>query len=449
MHHLSVKQIFLIIIILAVVIGAYFAYDMRDSKFQTVVEIPIDTPVEVVVPTAHGTYTFLDRNFRFNLDEKWEAPTGTIAYPKDIGDVSFAFRKEGTTCILAYANEPEQNIFDNYSQSSFSDRVVTADKTHLDTSWYVHRDNLPAGFDFADNQTLAGEVRLTRYPEWSQSDFGEQGYFLLFDEKGGKVDPVCSTDASTMFSTLEMTYPDISLDVKSRGYVYVGTRGVGSPSIRFISDESSTIHKIIDITSELTPAPFVYGDKIYYTKAGDLFEVNVFSRNIEKIAVPVSSGAVINDFFMHNGIVYYLSGRDCRGYKETCSSDLVSYNFSTKSSTVHESGLISRTILGFDAGENKLYMRYVEGDGGCFKKTDEVFDFSKKVLSRSEPFAGCEGDPGIDKAVEEMKSMERRFGYDRNDSVIRIEEGKLFKEGGPAWAIGASTWVRFSGYVPI
>jgi hypothetical protein len=449
MHHLSIKQIFLIIVILTVVIGAYFAYDMRDSKFIAVTETPVDTPIDTTIPTPHGTFTFLDRNFKFNLDEAWTAPTGTIAYPKDIGDVSFAFRKNSTTCILAYANEPGQNIFDSYSQSSFSDRVVTVDKTHLDTSWYVHKDNLPAGFDFADNQTLAGEVRLTRYPEWSAGDFGEQGYFLLFDEKGGKVDPVCSTNASTMLSTLEMTYPDISLDVKSEGYVYVGTRSGGSPSIRFISDEGPTIYNIIDISADFPPAPFVYGDRIYYSKAGDLFEVNVFSRNIEKIPVPVSDGAVINDFTIYNGTVYYLAGRDCRGYKEICSSDLVSYNMSTKVSEVIAKDSISRTILGLDAVENKLYMRFVEGDGGCFKKTDEVFDLSKKTLSKSEPFVGCEGDPGINKVLEEMESMERKFGYDRNDSVIRLDEGKLFKEGGPQWAIGSSTWVRFSGFVPI
>ncbi len=449
MHHLSIKQIILIIILLAVAIGAYFAYIMRNIEIPITPQNPPKTPLVSKLPVVYGTFSFLDRNFKFNLDEDWTAPTGTIAYPKDIGDVSFAFRKEGTTCIIAYASRPGRNIFDKYSQSSFSDRVVTADRTTLDTSWYVHKDDLPAGFDFADNQTLAGEVRLTRYPEWSPSDFGEQGYFLLFDEKGGKVDPVCSAAASAMLSTLEMTYPDATLDAKSAGYVYVGTRSGGQSSLRFISDEGPTVYKIIDISSELMPVPFVFNDKIYYTQADRLFEADVFTRNIEEIPVPVASGDVINDFLFYDGIVYYLAGRDCRGYKETCSSDLVYYDLAAKNSEVLASGAVSRTILGFDAIEKKLYMRYVEGDAGCFKKTDEVFDLGKKALSKGEQFTGCEGDPGVDQVRDQMSALEQRLGFDRDDSVIRVEERKLFEEGEPAWAIGSRSQVRFAGFVPI
>src|SRR3989344_9584742 len=71
--------------------------------------------VESAVPERHfWTHEYQPLHMRVTIGDEWrQIPAEGIEFPQDITGARFAFRKEGTSCVLAYATAPE-NAFQNY-----------------------------------------------------------------------------------------------------------------------------------------------------------------------------------------------------------------------------------------------------------------------------------------------------------------------------------------------
>lgn len=155
----------------------------------------------------------------------------------------------------------------------------------------------------------------------------------------------------------------------------------------FIDEKNNKkVFAYLDLYSSSNPQIQLFGNKIYYVdKNGNLSALNLLTKQIENINLPgieKYQEKTINDFFIYNGIVYYLSGKNCNYYMAECDLDLRQYDLNLAENKLLSNHVSYPAVLGHDPLENKLYLKFTFGDAGGSIETIGEYDFENSKISK-------------------------------------------------------------------
>jgi hypothetical protein len=144
----------------------------------------------------------------------------------------------------------------------------------------------------------------------------------------------------------------------------------------------------------------LYDNTFYYLKndvglvSHDVFtgeeKILVFGvATIPQYPFDQSQEVYMNDFYFADNKIFALMGPFCNEYMAKCNNELVTFDLNGSNKTVLASGITDRNIVGYDKAEQKLVMRYTDGDAGCAWGQYNEYDFETKKISLIGDASGC------------------------------------------------------------
>jgi len=185
-----------------------------------------------------------------------------------------------------------------------------------------------------------------------------------------------------------------------------------------------------DIILGMRPRKFVaHNNVLYYINdVGMIQSIKIGETEPKNIPLPVAPVKPtelprINHFYVSGDKIFYLAGENCNGYLEGCDLSLNEFDISKEKNQILGEHSTSRRILGYDATEDKLYLAYGDGDGGCSFGSYEEYSFLDKNLSKVGSFSSCEGgDLDLDPGVEELRSRLQFVEENIFADSVRVEK---------------------------
>lgn len=397
-----------------------------------------------------GFFTDPRTNITFGVPHGWSiAPIETVRLPKTIEQPYFALRNEGGSCTVLHARTPATSLaIPPLKQVSFGERVFNAEAEQFDSSWWVYADEAPERLEFQDGTRtpLPGEMRITQH---SRNIDAEEGYwrpFILYSESGEPVNDQCDDDFSSMLATMRLFYQEISLDAESTGALYI--RGGHREPLRVIFQGTDGVaREVMQLQSfDSFGDPAVYGNRLIMVREGRMFSIDPFSKRVSDISSVASlDGSSVIAFQITDGRVFYLTTPDsaCLGVGR-CRAELFSGELDGPPAQRVAEEVQASAILGYDQGENAVYLRSGYGDAGCFDAAISKFSLSAGILEHIDEFGGCEGDEGFEDALARSRAYEERFADERAivDHVL-VNGGRLLHPRESTIPDGAAYPLRF------
>lgn len=379
-------------------------------------------------------FDFKLANFQIQKLVGWDiVPPESVRLPKGLDGTQFAFRKQGTSCILAYLFSTK--FYPDYKQTLVGDRIFTVDNEQLDFWWYTHKDYLPEGYfiGFKTGEHRPHEVEMQDYPIFTggwRPDTTE--LLVLFNEDGKVVDDECSKEAATMFASIHERYDTIPLSNNSQGTLFFGDDVNRKFHLFLVPSGDQITHSVTDFDIDSDPQPSVYRNVVYFTAKGKLKILDPFTQTITNVSnITQAENEVVNEFYVHNDDLYYLLGKSCNEYRFKCDNKLYKYNFLTHANKLLAEHSISRTIIGYDAQRNILSMMYADGDAGCYWASLEEYGFQTNSLVSKGSYSSCDGDPDFKDKMKQYDAIFAPFaGQATTTSYILIDKGKILPPKG-------------------
>lgn len=375
-------------------------------------------------------------SMEFEMPRGW-TPVENVVLPRDIDGFLLGFQKEGTSCILAYANPDRERMYESYQQTSFADRVFGPggefDRPQYDSSWYIRKADSPVGFEF-QWEGRARHEKEVRIMSHAFTDTREGfGVFLLFDEKGGIVADECNRDANSVLASILPYYETVDLTAASEGVLY---RHHGKLMFRGRDD-------VPRIVSDLgTSDAQVYENAVYFIKDEKaLTRIDPFTKTEKSFEFPLSRGAVINSFHIDSGSAYVLVGDPC-GYMDECGQRLYGIELVTGKTVLLAEEALNH-IEGIDPVANALVVEMSWGDAGCWATTVYHYPFVEGSLKELGKFDGCEHDEvsaGMANRTEVVKNVRgtvRRYAAVSGGTLRPVSE--TYKE---EWGTTGFTFIE-------
>ncbi len=360
---------------------------------------------------AEDHVIFERANVQFDLQAGWET-VQPASLPKEVGSVEFAFRKTGTSCILAYV---KGYPFGNYRQTSFADRVFGPGDPHTreqyDSSWMLHISDLPEGFKFRweGKQSFPGEVRPVLVGWFGSTRV--YGYFVLYDEQGSIVADECNTDFNTVLESMQAFYRSTQLSQQSKGVLYRW-----ADRTLYVSDDDTP-----RVVADNSDGGQIYDNKIFYTGRSYVYSFDPFTGEYKTYDVLLNERERVLQIYIYGEYAYIVAGEEECEYLSECTERLMRLNLSTEDS---EFLINARGILGFDPGESALYLSDVWGDAGCWSEQVSRYRVDSMTLESVGAFSGCADEEGVDPAYEAYQQAVK--GVHRMETrVVLVSDGEL------------------------
>jgi hypothetical protein len=174
------------------------------------------------------------------------------------------------------------------------------------------------------------------------------------------------------------------------------------------------------------------GNSIYFVSPHNGLQVlDLVTKDIKRI--PLLDGVSgqllipekINEFFVYEQQLYYLSGENCNEYLARCNLELHEFNLLTKEDFTLATQVISREIIGYDKELQKLYLKYQDGDAGCSWHTLQEYDFVSHLFKKTASASHCDDE----ELSEDMAYIEEIEANLKNQNIhiksIAIKNGKV------------------------
>ena len=370
----------------------------------------------------------LPRNFALTLLPGWLEVGMDTSLPQGFYDVKLAYKKEGTSCVLAYAETSPEGFRAQYQQTMPGERVMVG-KSQIDTWWWGPR-LASADLSFDSRAPRAGEVRVGNAMLVPAAK--ETAVFILYTTDGSAVPPVCDSETTDILKTLTASFSDVAVDSNSDGFIYTLSDRIAGGSRLVYQEMGTTEKKQVTMFSEYAPFLTVHNDRLYYQHKGSIFLYDVLVNQVTPLpGVATSTTAVVNDFYIKNDRLWYLMGKDgCNRYKTTC--PLAVYEISAKGGTpkllTENVTLQSGSILGFDATRNILYMLSSFGDAGYYSYIVYAYNYSNGTLQKVlEDASFSEEDPSEKHAAAEVQlaAIKAAITPAVIASYVRIQNGRM------------------------
>lgn len=393
---------------------------------------------------ATGDFIFdQERNYTFRLDTNWEFASTTPALPTLFTNPRYTLKDTLSNCYVTFADLVGSNPTENrYVQTMYSYGFASIHETQLqvgrriDESRYLSDPNATRSFDVSPwRPYMQHEFSYTHaHRIISEPLLDIESVLVLHAPEGFIVTQECDEAFVGMLRTIEPKYQTDVLTQTSKGtlaflneYISEGAvwslNGFEGRFTRILFDaedkQANERTQVATLTAVMDHPPSVYKNTLYFLKHGTgLTAFNLFDgtqKNILKDAATVivddqTKAITVNDYFMVNETLYTLQGAWCNEYKGRCNVSLVASSLDGENHVVLAKGLPYRDILGFDAAEQRLYLRYADGDAGCFWGRYGAYDYTTKTVVPLQEVSGCsdETDQKSDGIVF-MESLAKKF----------------------------------------
>ncbi|MDO8183645.1 MAG: hypothetical protein Q7T49_01495 [bacterium] len=378
---------------------------------------------------------FLFENLSLTVLDGW-SKTNLSKTPVQSAEVLFAFKKTGTSCVLAYVESEGLISSPEWLQASWGDRIFTSDLDQLDGNWYVGDANKPANFKFSERnrQFLPGEILVNYYGINGLE--AKRDSFLLFTNNGQSVPEECADNTYDILSSLQREYSETSLSLESKGYMYFRRSGQGKSEtypLLFLPAGSETEQKLFTFPSyphNLT----AYRNLLYYggpSPEGErvsLYEFNPFTKKVRILtSLPKYGYAYINDILFKDSEVFYTYGEEC-WQQEKCSIDLYKLSLKTGQVEVLAKQLKFPSLAGYDSEVKALKLFHAFGDAGCFSLKAVSFNLDTKQLETASQsnFGSCSDDPDYEEQQNKQESFFNQY-QKTGTKFFKVEDGRLLK----------------------
>lgn len=361
-------------------------------------------------------------NIQFDKLTDWEiVATSSVSLPRDMSGLQFALQKRGTACVFAYVLLRDRSM---YKQTSFATRVFSGpeQKNQFDSSWYIHTDDIPDGFEFQweGKQPFAGEVRIIPQSfvgRWNYEDSAVSG-FVLYDSEGAVVADECDADVDRMLESLVEWYEPATLTSSSRGELYIKDQ-------RLLFIGADNVARIVYEPIGYMHTPVVHKNIIYTTEGAAINAFDPFTGASLLRAPALAVGEVINALYARDESFFLLAGAQCSEGGQDCPNRLLEYHIPTDR-TIFLGNAVANFILGFSETENALYITQSFGDAGCFDAQVSRYSVRGGTVETVGGYGGCEGDDGVAVSRAAYTALLAQIGNDSSQvSHVLVENGTL------------------------
>ncbi len=161
-------------------------------------------------------------------------------------------------------------------------------------------------------------------------------------------------------------------------------------------------------------------DEVNTLSLGNLVLLDTGDGKIENTAgIPK-----INDFFVENKDIYFLYGNNCNNYLAKCNVELMKYNMDNFSLNSIISNIDARDIVGFDEMQNNIYLRWAEGDAGCFWSHTDIISIDQKSVIGKQEASACKGDSDYETENKKLENPTLTNDIIYSDAVY-FKDGKI------------------------
>lgn len=375
-------------------------------------------------------------NFSLTPLPGWSVAGADTPLPQGFSDVKLAYKKEGTSCVLAYAKTSPEGFRAQYQQTMPGERVMVG-KSQIDTWWWGPR-LASADLSFDSRAPLAGEVRVGNVMLVIPAA-KETAVFILYTTDGSAVPPVCDSEGTDILKTLVTSFSEVVVDSSSNGFLYTLSDYVIGGSRLVYQEMGTTEKKQVTMFSEYAPFLTVYNDRLYYQHNGSILLYDMLADLFTPLpGVATSTSMVVNDFYIKNDRLWYLLGKEgCNRYKTTC--PLALYEIPAKGGTpkllTDTITLQSGSIIGFDSTRTILYVLSSFGDAGYYSYVVYAYNYADGTVQKVLEDEGSDGEPPGQHAVADTQfaAIKAAVTPAAVASYARVENGRInFPKGSEA-----------------
>lgn len=387
-------------------------------------------PHTVVSESTDTHFLYAPANIQFDIAEGWVLATNTVALPKNIEGLRFAFVKSGTPCVFAYVRMTN-GAREAYVQTSFAERIFSGpnNANQFDSSWYIRKADTPPGFAFDWNarQPFRNEVRIMPPGYMGRWEYGDHfRAFLLYDSDGSIVPDACNGDVNAMLATMVEYYPTGNIESTTTGSIYIK----GSKVLLLGDDDiARLVHQFPGGSSDFSVA----GNRIYYRSGNTLhyYEVNL---QVDAVNNVPPLGIDANRSYAISGTsIYSISDGSCAP-DVPCRQKLYSMDIPSGISSFL-GDVTANSIMGYSTKDQAVYVEWARGDAGCSGSAVSRYSIVRGTVEEVGNFGGCNGDPGFEESMAEYRALRTRIdGGDASFTHVDIRGGMLFAPDTNAFA---------------
>lgn len=396
----------------------------------TLIFLLLQKPALVTEPLAAvPPHMSTEQSLNFSLTPLpgWSVADRDTILPKGFSDVKLAYKKEGTSCVLAYAETVSEVFRNQYQQTMPGERVMVG-KSQIDTWWWGPR-LVSADPSFDSRAPRTGEVRVGNGHIVPAAK--ETAVFVLYTTDESAVPPVCDSESTHILKTLVTSFGDVTVDSSSDGFVYTISDHVVGGS-RLVYQEIGAIEKKqLTMFDEYVPFLTVHNDRLYYQHNGSILLYDMLADLFTPLpGVATSTSMVVNDFYIKNDRLWYLLGKEgCNRYKTTC--PLALYEIPAKGGTpkllTDTITLQSGSIIGFDSTRTILYVLSSFGDAGYYSYVVYAYNYADGTVQKVLEDEGSGGEPPGQHAVADaqLAAIKAAITPAVVGSYVRLQDGRL------------------------
>lgn len=353
------------------------------------------------------TYEYQPLHMRVTIGEEWEQISNeSVEFPQGITGARFAFRKEGTSCVLAYATAPEDalrnyaditdemetagNITDRrildhiYNRKLSTAHSITAhaptDRLAMLNAQYGSGDSKPA-LTFHDGGIIFASSHFTAFMESSR----QAPIFVLFDDgTGAPWDGHCLSDTVKVIEHVDWLYDPITLTPQSEGALYITSEvidGEEVDQVRFVPSGTDTPYAVMGMTATSHPMPQIVDGTLYVVVGGDLHVIDPFTKTTSNaLDIDFPEHERVHAFLIISNKILYLAGENCLNYLAKCNLILREYDRTTKRSTQLTEKLPYRELIGYDSVAEEILLTWRDRDGSERWENSGIYKYADGSL---------------------------------------------------------------------
>lgn len=397
---------------------------------------PYPQKTEEIINTNEKTqnddliYNDTNERMTFTLEgTNWKE--GEYIFPKDIVTSNIiSFDSRDSSCSIVYGQFNKEMLL---KIQNAQERIYT-------------ENNISLPLITAEHDTSTEEISKLKFAAFPNFPYktSTKG-IMVYATSENPISDECERDFEQVTREREIDYISSVITIKSTGIIYFLTTDT-THRVIFQDKENGREYTISEnlyskeyeyLIDALSPQQVDYN--IYYllgsTTNPTLEKANLATGESTQILLEYDKSKPIHDFFVHNNLIYYLSGEFCNQYIAPCNLDLKVFNQSTSKTEILASGLKSREILGFEKTGKKLLLQYADGDAGCSfvtheeynmdtKKVSKIFDLSFCINLDSEP-VGNWATPEDEAAYKQYKEFENSISGVEDVPYLVVTNGVI------------------------
>jgi hypothetical protein len=447
-HNQLVPFLLIVVAVLIMGLGTLFFLFERDS------EVPLDETKEILPttqqqPNADEATSWTSRlhkdgiiwasysdvgNFAFTVPEGWSEIEPT-AYSRPLGTENQVFTLQNLSfpCFISYVKRPwyKDVVEDSYVFTSVYENSLLSGKW-FSLRWKAPRESLTSSIinqsidEGRIRKPFINEVLQTTYPvsgfRFSTTSLGE---FFLSNPGGTVQNQQCISDYINLLLSLRPQYLPIQLSEETGGNLILLREG--SDLGIYLDSNEDYLYKVTSLNMGQSSNIILRDNKLFFTSPHKLIAVDPFSQKVYEVPGIDAGKQVVISFDFYGDKVFYLIGDEgCNDYKGRCSNDLYEYNPQSRDSILLASELTTRDLVGYDEVNDKLYLKYSDGDAGCMSARLESYDFKMKQVVPVLRYAFCDGESESDE-LKKYRDLEKTLEDDQSFYTrdIVVESGKL------------------------